>query len=402
VSPDAAALRRLTVLVGAAVLIDTTFYAVVAPLLPSLSHSLHLSKLGAGVLTACYPAGMLVASIPGGMLSVRMGPRFAVCFGLTLLVLSTVAFALLRSALALDLARFVEGAAGACSWAGGLAWLMAVSPVSRRGAVIGQAMSAAIAGAVAGPAVGALASAIGRAALFCALASLALVLVGVTWRITVPAGEPEPAPGRPVLAATRDLLGRHLGPTALWLMALPAIVSGTLTVLGPLRLHPLGAGAGLIGAIFIVAAGLETVVSHWAGGVSDRLGRLVPLIGSLAVAGVATACFSAPASVPLLIAVIVVCVTALGAAWTPAMALLSDLSEAVGLDQALGAGLMNVAWAAGQIIGSGGSGAVAQLTDNTVPTVLLGGLCLLSALALARVQAGQVPAGGPRLGRSVP
>lgn len=33
-SPEAAALRRLTVLVGAAVLIDTTFYAVVAPLLP--------------------------------------------------------------------------------------------------------------------------------------------------------------------------------------------------------------------------------------------------------------------------------------------------------------------------------------------------------------------------------
>ncbi len=384
-------LRRLTILVGAVVLIDTTFYAVVAPLLPSLSHSLHLSKLGAGVLTASYPAGMLLASIPGGVLSVRMGPRFAVCVGLTLLFCSTVAFAVLRSAPALDLARFVEGGAGACSWAGGIAWLMAVSPASRRGTVIGRAMSAAIAGAVAGPAIGALASAIGRAALFSALACLALAMAGVTWRITVPAGEPEPEPesdpeaARPV-AAVGDLLRRPFGLPALWLMALPAIVSGTLTVLGPLRLHPLGAGAGVIGATFIVAAGLETVVSRWVGGVADRRGRLLPLVGAMAVAGTAIACFSAAPDVPVLIVVICVAATALGAAWTPAMALLSDLSAAVGLDQALGAGLMNIAWAAGQIIGSGGSGAVARLTDNTVPTVVVGGLCLISAALLLRTR----------------
>ncbi len=391
---DTVALRRLTVLVGAAVLIDTTFYAVVAPLLPALSHSLHLSKLGAGLLTACYPAGMLVASIPGGLLAVRMGPRFAVCLGLSLLVASTVAFALLHSAPGLDTARFVEGVGGACSWDGGLAWLMAVSPASRRGTVIGQAMSAAIAGSVAGPAIGALASAVGRAALFCALAVVALALVGVTWRITVPAGAPvlEPeTPGPTVSAATRDLLRRPFGVPALWLMALPAVVSGTLTVLGPLRLHPLGAGAGVIGGTFIVAACLETVVSNWVGGVSDRLGRLIPLAGSLAVAGTAIACFSAAPDVPVLVLIIGVTATSLGAAWTPAMALLSDLSDAVGLDQALGAGLMNVAWAAGQIVGSGGSGALARLTGDALPTVLIGGLCLLTAALLTRARAGTQP-----------
>jgi MFS family permease len=387
------ALRRLAVLVGAAVLIDTTFYAVVAPLLPSLSHSLHLSKLGAGLLTACYPAGMLVASIPGGMLSVRLGPRFAVCLGLLLLFVSTVAFALLRSAPALDLARFVEGGAGACSWAGGIAWLMAVAPADRRGVVIGRAMSAAIAGAVAGPAIGALASAVGRATLFSALALFALGLAGLTWRITVPAAglELEPAVA-PMLTATRDLLRRRFGLTALWLMALPAMVSGTLTVLGPLALHPLGAGAGVIGATFILAAALETIVSNWVGGVSDRHGRLAPLIGSLAVAGAAIACFSAASDVPLLILVIGVSATALGAAWTPAMALLSDLSESVGLDQALAAGLMNVAWAAGQIVGSGGSGALAHLTGNTLPTVLIGALCLLTAAWLVGREADPAPA----------
>ena len=70
-------MRRLVWTVGAVVFVDTMFYAVIAPLLPQLSHELHLSKLSAGILTACYPLGTLLASIPGGVLAVRAGPRFA-------------------------------------------------------------------------------------------------------------------------------------------------------------------------------------------------------------------------------------------------------------------------------------------------------------------------------------
>lgn len=382
---DSRALRRLTVLVGAAVLLDTTFYAVVAPLLPSLSHSLGLSKLGAGILTASYAAGMLVASIPGGLLAVRMGPRFAICVGLVALFCSTTAFALLHSTPALDLARFVEGAGGACTWAAGIAWLVVLAPPQRRGTVIGQAMSAAIAGAVAGPAVGALAVAIGRPALFIALASVALVLAVATRLLPVPDSAPLQAAARDAgsaSAATRALLRRPLGSASLWLMALPAVVSGTLTVLGPLALHPLGAGAGVIGATFLGAAVAETIVSSWIGGVSDRHGRLAPLVGSFAVVAVAVGCFSAAPSVAVLVILIGLASAGTGAAWTPAMALLSDLSEAVGLDQALGAGLMNVAWAAGQIIGGAGSGALAHASSNAPPTLAAGALCLATALCL--------------------
>ena len=38
---------------------------------------------------------------------------------------------------------------------------------------------------------------------------------------------------------------------AMWLMVLPAIVSGVFNVLGPLQLHALGAGAGVIGFTFL-------------------------------------------------------------------------------------------------------------------------------------------------------
>src|SRR5580692_2440357 len=167
-------MRRLVWTVGAVVFVDTMFYAVIAPLLPQLSHELHLSKLSAGILTACYPLGTLLASIPGGVLAVRAGPRFALCTGLTLLGCSTLAFAFIRVAAGLDLARLIEGVGSACSWAGGLAWLVAETPPERRGGTIGQALGAAIGGALFGPAIGALASVTGRAGLFSGLSVIAV------------------------------------------------------------------------------------------------------------------------------------------------------------------------------------------------------------------------------------
>ena len=193
---DARLLRRLVLVVGAVVLLDTAFFAVVAPLLPTLSHQFHLSKLGVGLLEASYPAGMLIASLPGGLIAVRLGPRRTVVIGLLLLACTTVAFGFASNAAELDLARLVEGAAGACSWAGGITWLVAASPTDRRGATIGAAVGAAIFGAMGGPALGVVASTIGRSALFSALAAVALVFALITAalpeirRVTAPGAFP--------------------------------------------------------------------------------------------------------------------------------------------------------------------------------------------------------------------
>jgi hypothetical protein len=112
--------RRLVLVIGAVVFVDTMFYAAIAPLLPNLASEFGLSKLSAGVMTASYAIGTLVGSLPGGVLAARAGPKFTVFTGLTLLACSTLAFGLLNNAVLLDLARFVEGVGGACSWAGGI------------------------------------------------------------------------------------------------------------------------------------------------------------------------------------------------------------------------------------------------------------------------------------------
>jgi MFS family permease len=367
----------LVLIVGTVVFLDTMFYSVITPLLPQLSHSLHLSKLSAGVMTASYPAGMLVASLPGGALAVRRGPRMTVATGLTLMIGSTVAFGLLNNVVALDLARFAEGVGGACSWAGGMAWLIAATAPERRGAALGGALGTAIVGALFGPAVGALASATGRPVLFCALAAIASLLLVPVMSIADQRSSSE----QPVADVVR-LLGRPELVGAMWLMLLPAVVSGALNVLGPLQLHHLGAGAGAVGLTFLVGAAMEAVVSPAAGRMSDRHDRTLLLRGALIALGAILACFTLP-HVALLLAVLMIATAAiLGVFWAPVMALLADIAEQHGIDQAHAAGLMNLAWAGGQIVGSAGGGATAKSFGDVVPTVAVAGLCVLTLVWL--------------------
>jgi MFS family permease len=143
--------RKLLILVGAIVFVDTMFFAALTPLLPHYAHTHHLSKAGAGVLSAMYPIGALVAAVPGGVVAARFGVKRTVLCGLTLLAATTTAFGLAQTVWELDAARFVQGISSAFSWTGGLAWLVAAAAPGRRGQLIGSAFAAAIVGALFGP-----------------------------------------------------------------------------------------------------------------------------------------------------------------------------------------------------------------------------------------------------------
>src|SRR5579863_7090339 len=157
---------RLVVLVCAVVLVETIFFTALTPLLPHYVHALGLSKAQAGVLVSAYPWGTLLGAIPGGVLASRLGVRAAVLIGLAAMSVSTLAFGVEHHLALLDVARFVQGFAGSCIRAGGLAWLAAASSAERRGAALGMAFGAAVGGALLGPVVGAIASTVGTGPAF--------------------------------------------------------------------------------------------------------------------------------------------------------------------------------------------------------------------------------------------
>ena len=373
-------MRRLFPLVAAVVLVDTMFFAAVAPLLPHYSDELGLSKSAAGVLAAAYPAGTLVGSLPAGWLAARVGVKPTVLLGLGLLAVTSVAFGFAQSVLVLDLARFAQGVGGACSWAGGLAWLVSASPADRRGTVIGSALGAAIVGVLLGPALGGLATLLSPELVFSGVAVLATGLAAWAW--TMPGTPPERSAG---MRAVGRALRRPAVLVGFWLFTLPALFAGAIEVLAPLRLDELGASGALIGLIFLLVAAVEAVLSPLSGRLSDRHGRLAPIRIGLAGAVLMSALLPLPGTVVLMAFALLAIVATLGAFWAPAMALLSDASEAAGLDQALAFGLANLAWASGHMAGSAGGAALADATADALPYGLLGAACALTLVGLLRL-----------------
>jgi MFS family permease len=129
---------------------------------------------------------------------------------------------------------------------------------------------------------------------------------------------------------------------------------------------------------------LEATVNPLVGRLTDRRGRTGPVLLGLAAT---TTVFTALAFADrgwLLAALVVCAAPAVGMLWTPAMALLSDGAEVLGLEQGFAFALMNLAWALGQTAGSAGSARLADLAGDPLPYLLLAALCLASLAAAAR------------------
>jgi MFS family permease len=383
--------RQLVLLVGAVVFVDTMFYAAIAPLLPTLAHQLHLSKLSAGVMTACYPVGTFFGSLPGGLLTVRIGPKRTVYLGMALLAVSTLAFGWLHNAPALDVARMAEGVGGACSWAGALAWIVVESPAAQRGQAVGATIGAAIGGALFGPVIGTLATAVGRGPAFSGVVVLSVLLIDGARR-----GPLVHTPSAQRLRDIRRALAGTGAVRAVWLVTLPSLASGVLNVLGPLRLHRLGAAAVAIGATYLVSSAVEAVLSPAAGRVSDRRGPLLPVKAGLVGTAVALACFTLPGTALGLAALVVVTGAVVAGFWAPAMAMLADAAELGGLEQGFAAALVNMAWASGQTLGAVAGGAIAKGAGDEVPMGITAGLCVVTLLIVVARPARSPAAAAPR------
>lgn len=364
------------------VFVDAMLFGSLIPLLPGYVDEFDLSKFQAGLLFGAFGGGALVGGIPGGVLAGRLGPRRAVILGLIFLSIASIGFALAGTPLALGIARFLQGASSALTWAGALAWLTVSAPRERRGATLGVAFGVAVLGAILGPMVGAVAQAVSIRLSFASVGVVALALAALAWvERSAPAEEQVP---RSLRRALRD----RAFAAGLWLNLLPAFFFGVLDVLSPLQLDAAGWGAFAIGAVFLTAGLLETGLNPFVGRVSDRRGRLFPiriaLSCSIAVAaGLAVA--RSPAAVALLT---VLAALAFGGFYVPGMALVSDRAEVAGLTQGLGFGVMNTAWATGALTGPTVGGALAGAFGDAAPYILCSALCV-ATLALLTARGGR-------------
>jgi MFS family permease len=298
--------------------------------------------------------------------------------GLVTTALASVVFGVADIAWVLGAARFVQGFGSALSWAGALAWLVTSAPRERRAEMIGTAMGVAIAGAVLGPVLGATADVVGAGLAFGGVAAMAGVCAATALRM--PGPPPSESDLSTLARGARDpqLLG------GLWLVTLPALLFGVVAVLVPLELHELGWSAVAIGGLWLGTAVVESVMNPLLGRFVDRRGRRLPV--RLALVGSVAVCIAfAWAGTALAVAVLVVAGgIAFGALFTPGLAIVSEGADHVGVAQALAFGVMNAAWAVGNLVGPAAGGALAGATSDAVAYLAAAALCGLTLLAVAR------------------
>jgi MFS family permease len=378
-------MRRLLILASTMVLFDVTFYSAIAPLLPDYVDQLGLSKAEAGVLSAAYAAGTLIASLPAGLLATRLGPRRTTIAGLGLLALSSLVFGFAEQIILLDLARFAQGVAGALIWSGALSWLITSTPPARRGKVIGTALGTAVAGALIGPAIGALAVEVGTEVVFGAVVLISAGFAALAAR-TPEAAAPDRQPLREVLAVMVD----RPVVTATAFVAVPSLMFGAVEVLVPLRLDDLGRSSALIAGAFIVGAAIEATLAPVVGNFSDRTGRRLPFVVGLSVSTAAMLLFAAATGAGVVIGSLLLASLGAGICFTPALTMLSETAESESLHQGFAAGLSNMAWASGQVLGGLVGGGAADLAGYALP-----GIMVAAALALTAVYATRCRLQGP-------
>ncbi len=369
-------MRRLVAIVSIVVFVDTALFGAIIPLIPGYASDFDLSKVEAGLLVGAYGAGALLGGIPGGALAARIGSKNAVVFGLLVLSLSSVSFALAGGPLALGLARLVQGLSSAITWAGALAWLVAGVPRERRGAMLGTVFSFAIVGFVCGPFLGGVAGLISIQWTFVGCALVAAVLAAAAWAQPAAALEPR------ALGSVRRALGDPAFVAGLLLSLLPALLFGVLDVLVPLALDEAGYGIAAITAVFVAAGVTEAGVNPVAGHISDRRGRLLPIRAGLMASTVVAVLLALAPHPPALIVLVIAAAVAYGFFYAPGITLVSVRAEHARLNQSLGFGLMNTAWATGALLGPLIGGGLADVGGDSAPYVFCASL---SAMTLAAI-----------------
>jgi MFS transporter, DHA1 family, solute carrier family 18 (vesicular amine transporter), member 1/2 len=363
--------------------------SALAPLAPSFSAELHLTRLELGSLFAATSISTLLVALPIGFVTDRLGARALTTGAAALVALSAVGQGLANDFWVLIASRAVFGVGFGAVWTAGLAFLAEGVSVDRRAARLGLTISISGVAISIGPAfAGVLAGQFGLAVPFLVIAVVAaIVTVALAAAPGVPAeSQPWLEESTPVLGTLRRARGNRLVVGSIAIMVLAGFSSSVANLLVPLLLRANGLSVSAIGGVLAGAALLYIVVSMC-------VARLGVRAAKLAVAGAASFGLCLALALPILsgatlaLAAFALARSACNAVMsTIAYPLASTGAEQAGIGAGAVIGLTNAAWATATVIAPLAAGALAQALGDRVAFGVLIPLMLPIALWLLIVE----------------
>ena len=172
--------------------------------------------------------------------------------------------------------------------------------------------------------------------------------------------------------------------------------TGAISALLPLRLSAQGASSVIIGAVFLLASGVATVVAPVVGRASDRHGPVGPMSVGLAAGAVLFVLLPVPAAWPLLAALTVIVMGGpLSAFMIPAVPMMTVSAERIGISVVVATTLVNLAYAIGETVGAPGGAILSSAGGDAVPFLVLAGLMLVTLVAVRRHRISSPATAGP-------
>ena len=160
--------------------------------------------------------------------------------------------------------------------------------------------------------------------------------------------------------------------------------TGAISALLPLRLSAQGASGVAIGAVFLLASAVATLVAPIVGRASDRHGPARPMSVGLAAGAVLFVLLPVPSAWPVLAVLTVVVMSGpLSAFMIPAVPMMTASAERVGISVVVATTLVNLAYAIGETIGAPGGAILSSAGGDAVPFLVLAAL-MLGTLVLVR------------------
>jgi len=295
--------------------------------------ALFAAELGAsvgviGIIVGLYSITNTPANMLFGRVIDRFGARLPLVAGLIGDALAMFLYSLCRLPFHLALVRAFHGLTGAAVGPATMSLIADYSAKREKGRAMGiYGMAMATASLVGFGLSGVIVSRLGYRALF--LSGAALLTIGVVLSLLLPRrrgkdGKTAGSPSGEIFKQVKSLLARRGLSTAYGSIFAQYFTFGGVVTLLPIYLKALGMEAFHMGMLLAIFAVMFMITQFPAGNLSDRVGRLIPIISGLGLSIVSLVILPSLVTFPLLAAVMALYGVAYGILFPSISALVVD------------------------------------------------------------------------------